>query len=75
MFSGRFYPRDMRAGPNTNQYRTTDEPAEQAFDLDESLPVRRPKSGEDAPPPPTPPPTDPIRVVPPERIPAPTPQN
>ncbi|MCX7427594.1 MAG: TolC family protein [Planctomycetia bacterium] len=73
MFPGRHYPRDMRAGPNTNQYKETAEPAEQAFHLDESLRVRRPKSGAYTSPSPAEMPTNQLRVVPPERIPAPTP--
>lgn len=38
MFPGRCYPRDIRPGPNADQYQQTDEPAENAFDLADPTP-------------------------------------
>jgi outer membrane protein TolC len=68
VFSGRFYPRDMRVTPNADQYKDTDEPAEKAFKLDNPLPSLRGRPRQTTPPPTAQPP-----AVPPERIPPPTP--
>jgi len=62
LFSPQCYPKDRRPCPNRPQYPSGDEPAENAFDLDDPLENVREKSGSR------------IHIRRPERIPPPVPQ-
>jgi outer membrane protein TolC len=82
MFAERCYPKNVSPTPNVDQYQTTTEPAENAFNLTDPTPKHRSSSSKapSAPRPPTEPSAaDPsssdstLRAPPPERIPAPMP--
>jgi len=70
-FHDRCYPRDMRPGPNDDQYRDTAEPAEKVFHLESPIPGRRRQAKPAAPQPANPPR---LRLTVPEQVPTPVPQ-